>query len=116
MDLSRHDVTVQVASGIQHRQIKRGVLMNILELPPDAVFIRPYRAVDAGIGRESLVSLARQHNAFAAINGGYFEMTGMFHGESVGALKIDGEWISEPEQDRAAIGLSLVDGRMKADY
>ena len=41
--------------------------MNILELAPDAAIIRPYRALDAGIRTESLVSLARRHKALAAI-------------------------------------------------
>lgn len=103
MDVSRHDVTIQVAPGIQHLQIKQGVLINILELAPDA-----------GIGTESIISLARRHNALVAINGGYFEMAATFRGESVGALKIGGEWISEPEQRRAAIGLSMISGRVEA--
>ena len=103
MDVSRHDVTIQVAPGIQHLQIKQGVLINILGLAPDA-----------GIGTESIISLARRHNALVAINGGYFEMAATFRGESVGALKIGGEWISEPEQRRAAIGLSMISGRVEA--
>ena len=103
MDVSRHDVTIQVAPGIQHLQIKQGVLINILGLAPDT-----------GIGTESIISLARRHNALVAINGGYFEMAATFRGESVGALKIGGEWISEPEQRRAAIGLSMISGRVEA--
>ena len=83
-------------------------------LSPDAVDIRPYRALSAGIGTESLVSLARRHKALAAINGGFFEMAGTLRGESVGALKIDGEWVSEPEQGRAVIGFRTVDGKIEA--
>ena len=41
-------------------------------------------------------------------------MAGTFRGESVGALKIDGEWVSEPEQGRAVIGLRTVDGNIEA--
>ncbi len=108
------DVTKSVADGITHRQIlDNGVLTNILAVSPSAVNIRPYRALSAGIGTESLASLARRHNAFAAINGGFFEMAGTFRGESVGALKIDGEWISEPEQGRAVIGFRTVDGKIE---
>jgi exopolysaccharide biosynthesis protein len=113
-DVSRRDVTVQIAPGIMHRQIKRGVLINILTVSPDAAVIRPYRALDAGLGVESVVSTARRRGALAAVNGGYFEMSGTFRGESVGALKIDGEWVSEPEQNRAAIGLSNANGRIHA--
>lgn len=111
----RTDVTKSVARGIIHRQIQdKGMLTNILSVPPDAVDIRPYRALNAGIGTETLVSLARRHKALAAINGGFFEMVGTFRGESVGALKIDGEWRSEPEQGRAVIGLRTVDGKIEA--
>ena len=114
-DPERSDVTKSVAQGIVHRQIlDNGVLTNILAVSPDAADIRPYRALSAGIGTESLVSLARRHQAFAAINGGFFEMTGTFRGESVGALKIDGEWVSEPEQGRAVIGFRTVNGKIEA--
>ena len=114
-DSERTDVTKSVARGIVHRQIlDNGVLTNILAVSPDAVDIRPSRALSAGIGTESLVSLARRHKALAAINGGFFEMAGTLRGESVGALKIDGEWVSEPEQGRAVIGLRTVDGKIEA--
>ena len=114
-DREQTDVTKSVARGITHRQIQnKGMLTNILAVSPDAVDIRPYRALSAGIGTETLVSLARRHKALAAINGGFFEMAGTFRGESVGALKIDGEWRSEPEQGRAVIGLRTVDGKIEA--
>ena len=114
-DREQTDVTKSVARGITHRQIQnKGMLTNILAVSPDAVDIRPYRALSAGIGTETLVSLARRHKALAAINGGFFEMSGTFRGESVGALKIDGEWRSEPEQGRAVIGLRTVDGTIEA--
>ena len=114
-DPERSDVTKSVVDGITHRQIlDNGVLTNILAISPDAADIRPYRALSAGIGTESLMSLARRHKALAAINGGFFEMVGTFRGESVGALKIDGEWVSEPEQGRAVIGLRTVNGKIEA--
>ena len=114
-DPERSDVTKSVAQGVVHRQISNnGVLTNILAISPDAAEIRPYRALSAGIGTESLMSLARRHKALAAVNGGFFEMMGTFRGESVGALKIDGEWVSEPEQGRAVIGLRTVNGKIEA--
>lgn len=114
-DPERSDVTKPVVDGITHRQIlDNGVLTNILAISPDAAEIRPYRALNAGIGTESLMSLARRHKALAAINGGFFEMAGTFRGESVGALKIAGEWVSEPEQGRAVIGLRTVNGKLEA--
>ena len=114
-DPERSDVTKSVVPGVVHRQIlNNGVLTNILAISPDAAEVRPYRALNAGIGTESLMSLARRHNALAAVNGGFFEMVGTFRGESVGALKIDGEWVSEPEQGRAVIGLRTVNGKIEA--
>lgn len=114
-DRERTDITKSVARGIVHRQIQdKGMLTNILAVSPEAVDIRPYRALSAGIGTETLVSLARRHKALAAINGGFFEMVGTFRGESVGALKIEGEWVSEPEQGRAVIGFRRVDGKIEA--
>ncbi|MYA71151.1 hypothetical protein F4009_00825 [Candidatus Poribacteria bacterium] len=114
-DPEMSDVTKSVVDGITHRQIlDNGVLTNILTISPDAAEIRPYRALSAGIGTESLMSLAQRHKAFAAINGGFFEMVGTFRGESVGALKIDGEWLSEPEQGRAVIGFRTVDGKIES--
>ena len=113
-DPERSDETKQVLPGIVHRQIlDDGVLTNILSVAPDAVDIRPYRALSAGIGTESLPSIARRHKAPIAINGGFFEMGGTFRGESVGALKIDGEWMSEPEQGRGVVGFRTVDGKIE---
>ena len=115
IDPEMSDVTKSIAQGITHRQIlDNGVLTNILAISPDAADVRPYRALSAGIGTESLMSLAQRHKALAAINGGFFEMAGTFRGESVGALKIDGEWRSEPEQGRAVIGFRTVDGKIEA--
>ena len=113
-DPVKTDETKQVFPGIVHRQIlDDGVLTNVLSVQPDAVDIRPYRALSAGIGTENLPSIARRHKAPIAINGGYFEMNGTFRGESVGALKIDGEWISEPEQGRGVVGFRTVNGKIE---
>ncbi len=107
--------TEQVFPGIVHRQIlDDGVLTNILSVEPDAVDIRPYSALGAAIGTEYLESIALRNKAPIAINGGYYEMTGTFQGESVGALKIDGEWISEPEQGRGVVAFNYVNGKIEA--
>ncbi len=113
-DLERSDETRQVSPGIVHRQmLNNGVLTNILFIKPDAVYIRPIQALSAGIGTETLPSLARRHNAPIAINGGFYEMSGTFRGESVGALKIDGKWISEPEQGRGVVAFKHVNGKIE---
>lgn len=114
-DPVRTDETKQVFPGVVHRQIlDDGVLTNVLSVDPDAVDIRPYRALNAGIGTEYLRSIAARYRAPIAINGSFFEMSGKFRGESVGALKIEGVWLSEPEQGRAVIGFRTVDGKIES--
>lgn len=114
-DPVRTDETKQVFPGVVHRQIlDDGVLMNVLSVSPDAVDIRPYRALSAGIGTEYLRSIAARHRAPIAINGSFFEMSGKFRGESVGALKIEGVWLSEPEQGRGVIGFRTVNGKIES--
>lgn len=113
-DPVKSDETVQVFPGIVHRQIlDDGVLTNILSVKPDAVDIRPCSALGAAIGTEYLQSMALRNRAPIAINGGYYEMTGTFQGESVGALKIDGEWISEPEQGRGVVAFNNANGKIE---
>lgn len=113
-DPVKSDETEQVYPGIVHRQIlDDGVLTNILSVKPDAVEIRPYRALGAAIGTEYLQSIALRNRAPIAINGGYYEMTGTFQGESVGALRIDGEWISEPEQGRGVVAFNHVNEKIE---
>ena len=113
-DPVKTDETKQVFPGVVHRQIlDDGVLTNILSVSPDAVDIRPYSAMGAAIGTEDLLSIARRNRAPIAINGGFYEMSGTFRGESVGALKINGEWISEPEQGRGVVAFKTVDGKIE---
>ena len=63
-DPVKTDETKQVFPGVVHRQIlDDGVLTNILSVSPDAVDIRPYRAMSAAIGTEDLPSIARRNRA-----------------------------------------------------
>lgn len=113
-DPIKSDETEQVFPGVVHRQIlDDGVLTNILSIKPDAVEIRPFSALGAAIGTEYLQSIALRNRAPIAINGGYYEMSGTFQGESVGALKISGEWISEPEQGRGVVAFNDVNGKIE---
>ncbi len=113
-DPIKTDETKQVLPGIVHRQIfDDGVLTNILSVKPDTVDIRLFSALNAAIGTESLPSIAKRHKAPIAINGGFYEMEGTYRGESVGALKIDGEWVSEPEQGRVVVGFRTVNEKIE---
>lgn len=113
-DPIKSDESKEVFPGVVHRQIlDDGVLTNVLSVKPDAVEIRPFSALGAAIGTEYLQSIARRNKAPIAINGGFYEMSGTFTGESVGALKIGGEWISEPEQGRGVVAFNDDNGRIK---
>jgi hypothetical protein len=70
-------------------------------------------ALDEGVGLETVSSLAARYGATAAVNGGYFRTGGTFRGDSLGVLKINGLLISEPHNERAAIGLTF-DARTNA--
>ena len=114
-DPIKTDETKQIFPGIVHRQIlDDGILTNVLAVSPDAATVGLYRALSAGIGTEYLRSFASRHKAPIALNGSFFEMAGQFRGESVGALKIDGEWISEPEQGRGVFGFKTVDNKIES--
>ena len=78
-------------------------VIHILEIDPDLYEIKPVKAVDSGIGRESVLSLAKRHGALAAINGGFFSIGGTLDGKACGALKIH-EWIALPTKHRGCIG------------
>lgn len=104
-----------IAPGVEYLQLTRGEsspvettgpwLINVLRVDPNRASLQVFHALDEGVGLETTSSLAARHKAVAAINGGYFRTTGTFRGESVGSLMLDGKLISEPHNDRAAMGL-----------
>jgi exopolysaccharide biosynthesis protein len=109
----------EVAPGIEYGQATTGHaakeeskdensgpwLINALRIDLGQATIKIVRALDAGVGMESVSSLAARHRATAAVNGGYFRTTGTYRGESLGLLLLDGKLISEPYNDRAEFGL-----------
>lgn len=105
----------KIAPGLEHGQATRGVAskddstgpwyINALRIDLTLASIKIVRALDAGVGLETVSSLAARHGATAAINGGYFRTTGTYRGESLGIVLLDGRLISEPYNDRAGIGL-----------
>jgi exopolysaccharide biosynthesis protein len=109
----------EVAPGIEYGQASAGHatkeeskdettgpwLINALRIDLGHATIKIVRALDAGVGMESVSSLAARHGATAAVNGGYFRTTGTYRGESIGLVLLDGKLISEPYNDRAEFGL-----------
>jgi len=104
-----------VAPGIEYLQMKRGAgsadetkgpwLINLLRVDLGRARVDVVHALDEGVGLETVSSLAARHQAIAAINGGYFRTTGTFRGESVGVLRLKSKLISDPHNNRVAMGL-----------
>ena len=95
------DRTEQVAPGITHRtrQYKLNgepFSVHIVEADPKlaAINLLPVRAEDRAIGKETTSSMAKRFGAAAAINGGYFEVPGVYAGTSHGAYLWNGEALS----------------------
>jgi exopolysaccharide biosynthesis protein len=96
----------QVSSGQQSKDESTGPwLINVLRIDLTKSRVRIVRALDEGVGMETVSSLAARHRAVAAINGGYFRTTGTYRGESLGFLLLDGKFISESHNDRAVVGV-----------
>ena len=99
----------EVAPGIEHGQVASGTAeeplrINVLRVDLKRARIKLVRALDQGLGLETVSSLATRHRADAAVNGGFFRLTGTYRGESTGLLMIDGRLISESHNDRADVG------------
>ncbi len=79
--------------------------IHLIEIDPSLYEIRPIKALDDGIGRESVLSISSRYGAVASINGGFFSIGGTFDGKACGALKIR-DWYALPEKPRGCIGWS----------
>ena len=99
----------EVSPGIEHSQVTTGsdeepLCINVLRVDLRRTRLKVVRALDQGLGVETVSSLAARHQAEAAINGGFFRLTGRYRGESTGLLLINGKLISESYNDRANVG------------
>ena len=74
-----------------------------LRIDPRQGTLRLGQAMDEVVGAETTSSMSRRAGALAAINGGYFRMTGVARGEPVGLLVKDGRVLSEPVRNRASL-------------
>ncbi|MDX2437006.1 MAG: phosphodiester glycosidase family protein [Acidobacteriota bacterium] len=90
--------------------------IHVLEADPKKIDVHVAHAYDAAIGLETTTELAQRRGALAAINGGYFQMEGLLAGDSLGALRIDGTLLSEPDRERASVGFFDRDGVAKAVF
>jgi hypothetical protein len=78
--------------------------IHILEVDPRLLRIEAARALDDGVGRETVQSIAQRKAAIAAVNAGFFRIGGRYDGEPEGILKIKENWFSDPGEARGAIG------------
>ena len=90
--------------------------IHVLAVDPEKVDVRVAHAYDAAIGLETTAALATRRGALAAVNGGYFLMTGLLAGDSQGVLRIDGRLLSEPDRGRAAVGFFDDDGVVRSVF
>jgi hypothetical protein len=88
--------------------------IHVIEIDPSLYEIKPIKALDDGIGRETVLSISTRYGALASINGGFFSIGGTFDGKACGTLKID-EWYALPFKPRGCIGWSQRDQRPKMD-
>ena len=89
-------------------------VVSVLEVDPSRFRVDVMHAGDAAIGVETTRATARRHGAAAAINGGYYVTRGVTRGDSAGYLRIDGDFLSEPDRRRASVGLLDEAGRTEA--
>ncbi len=104
-----------IAPGVEHAELTRKTdeagqpagpwVINALRIDPSQARLDIVHAQDEAVGLETVGSVAERRGAIAAVNGGYFRMTGTFAGDSTGTLQIDGKLLSEPDRGRAAVGL-----------
>ena len=91
-------------SAVEHRIGTEPVKINLLRLDLTKVRLDVKLGMDTVVGTETTSSIARRHRAVAAINSGFFRLdTSIFAGDPAGALRIDGEVLSEPDRDRSVI-------------
>lgn len=77
--------------------------VHVVKANPELCRVVPARALNSGVGRECLTSIAERYKALAAINGGYFVVGGAFDGKSHGALKIRERWFASPDLDCSSV-------------
>lgn len=78
--------------------------VHILELDPRKVEVAAARALNDGVGKEKVSSMARREGAVAAFNGGFFSNSDRYDGDPAGILKVGGAWYSDQSLARGAIG------------
>jgi len=107
----------EVHPGVEYAKVSRvidgkNVNFDLLRLDLKEVRLDVVHAMDSAIGTETTSSLAKRHNAVAAINAGFFRLDdSIFAGEDTGLLVINRELDSEPIDKRSALIIGNLRGR-----
>lgn len=108
-----------VQPGVEYARTEKiisglNVRINLIRLDLTKVRIDVVHAMDASIGTETTSSIAKRHNAIAAVNAGFFRLDkSIFAGEDVGVLMIDKKLLSESLNDRIAV--LITNGKTRTD-
>lgn len=95
--------------GVEHLHFKGPLAINVVDVDMSSdVKIRPYLASDQFNSLKATRDQAREAGALVAVNANYFKKDGT----PLGAIKIDGEWVSGDLFNRVAMGLTK-DGDVK---
>jgi exopolysaccharide biosynthesis protein len=127
--------TIRYSEGLKFKEVEAGIeygqtisghasadqltgpwLINALRIDLSRAQIKAVRALDEGVGLETVSSLAARHNATAAVNGGYFRLAGPYRGDSIGIALVDHKLISEPYRERAEFALTDVRGKTEIAF
>ncbi|HSR53748.1 MAG TPA: phosphodiester glycosidase family protein [Acidobacteriota bacterium] len=104
--LSAEPASSPAQEGLEYQHLKReGPLsIHVLRVDPARVEIKLVRALNDGLGRETVSSLARRSGARAAVNAGFFTIGGRYDGLPAGVLKVEDRFYSAPTKPRGALG------------
>lgn len=81
-------------------------IVHVLKIDPQRITLKPVHANETALGLDTIITLARNQNAVAAINGGFFHAGEGKDGLPVGILKINQHWYGIAYANRGAIGWS----------
>jgi len=100
--------TLELQPGLHYQNITtfKFQAIHVLEIDPKRFILKSVHAENKLLGRTTVEQMAKQHNAIAAINGGFFEAGDTIDGLPAGILKIAKQWYSIAYQNRAAMGWS----------
>ncbi|HMM81426.1 MAG TPA: phosphodiester glycosidase family protein [Pyrinomonadaceae bacterium] len=112
----------EVYPGVEYARVSRvidgkNVNFNLLRLDLNKVRLDVVHALDSAIGTETTSSLAKRHNAVAAINAGFFRLdNSIFAGDAAGVLMINHRLLSESSKDRSALFIANTPSETSASF